>query len=395
MPVFALPAVALAAVIASVLPTIPAGADTAIDTSLTQSIRTAMSTSTAHAWTVVIDVAGRGRVVDVSGTYAMLPASTQKLFTTLPVLLREPNARFSTSFAATKGPSLGVLHADLVVHSSGDPTLMAADLNRLAQRVHNAGVRKVVGRLVVDIGSLPTVRVRTGWKSTYIPDDIPPLSPFPVSGDRLSTSSLYLSNPTAANIAYLRGRLKANGVGITGASIVARHVSTPRVFTSHSSATFASLVRTTLLVSQNFYAEQFFSAFGAAAVSQTASAAGASADTTTDGSGLSLRDHVTSEAEVALLEYAANSPAADALRGSLPVACRTGTLQHDLCASSTAGMVVAKTGSLDGVKTLAGYTTDGLGRAVTFAILTNSDRNTDAAMASMQKVLTVVRGYTG
>jgi D-alanyl-D-alanine carboxypeptidase/D-alanyl-D-alanine-endopeptidase (penicillin-binding protein 4) len=370
-------------------------ATSTIDGSLTTRVRARMATSTAHAWSVVVDIAGRGKVVDVAGGTALRPASTEKLYTTLPVLLNQPTRRLGTSFASTKGPSRGVLHADLVVHSSGDPTLGGNDIVRMAKHLHDGGVRKVTGRLVLDIGGLPTTRVRPGWKSSYVPSDIAPLSPFPIAGDRVSSSSSYIAAPTTGNLAYVRARLKAAGVGILGSSVVTRHVSTPHVFVSHSSVAMSAIVRTTLLYSVNFYAEQMLSIEGRSTITATSDAAGATNTKAYDGSGLSLDDVTTTRAEVALLKYAAKSSAASSLRGSLPVACRTGTLEHDLCATATAGQVWAKTGTLDGVKCLAGYTTDGAGRAVTFAILTNGDKSTSTAMSAMQKVLVLLRGYTG
>ena len=375
--------------------TVQPRATSTIDGNLTSGVRSRMATSTAHAWSVVVDIAGRGRVVDIAGATGLRPASTEKLYTTLPVLINQPNRRLGTAFGSTKGPSLGVLHADLIVRSSGDPTLGGPDIDRLAKHLHDGGVRKVAGRLVLDIGGLPMDRVRSGWKSSYVPADVAPLSPFPIGGDRLSSSSAYLSRPTAGNLAFLRARLKNAGVGITGDTVVLRHVSMPRVFTSHSSATLASIVRTTLLYSVNFYAEQLLSIEGRAAVTATSNAAGVTNTSATDGSGLSLNDVTTTRAEVALLKYSTASSANTLLRGSLPVACRTGTLEHDLCATITAGKVAAKTGTLDGVKCLAGYTTDGAGRAVTFAILTNGDASTTKAMAAFQQVLALVRVYKG
>jgi D-alanyl-D-alanine carboxypeptidase/D-alanyl-D-alanine-endopeptidase (penicillin-binding protein 4) len=392
----AVPLIAASPSVAATTPTSAAAPrTTTLDASLTNGVRARMATSTAHAWSAVVDVAGKGRVVDIAGGYGLRPASTEKLFTTLPVLLNQPNRRLTTTIGSTKGPSRGVLRADLVVRSSGDPTLYGADIVRLAKRLHDAGVRKVTGRLVLDIGGLPTTRVRTGWKSSYIPGDVAPLSPFPVAGDRLSSTASYLTSPTAGNLAYLRAQLKAAGVGIVGSSVVARHVSMPHYFTSHSSVTLAAIVRTALLYSVNFYAEQLLSIEGRATITATSDAAGVTNSRSYDGSGLSIDDIATTRAEVALLTYAAKSSAATSLRASLPVACRTGTLEHDLCATATAGKVWAKTGTLDGVKCLAGYTTDGAGRAVTFAILTNGDKSTSTAMSAMQKVLTLVRGYTG
>jgi serine-type D-Ala-D-Ala carboxypeptidase/endopeptidase (penicillin-binding protein 4) len=379
---------------ATATPTAVAPRTSTIDASLTQGVRARMATSTAHAWSAVVNIAGKGRVVDVSGGYGLRPASTEKLYTTLPVLLNQPSRRLSTIIGSTATPSRGVLRADLVVRSSGDPTLFGADVVRLAQRLHDAGVRKVTGRLVLDIGGLPTTRVRTGWKSSYVPGDVAPLSPFPIAADRLSTSSSYILAPTTGNLAYFRARLKAAGVGILGKSVVARHVSMTHYFTSHSSVPMSAIVQTTLLYSVNFYAEQLLSIEGRSTITTTSNAAGVTTNTAYDGSGLSIDDVTNARSEVALLMYAAKSKAATLLRSSLPVACRTGTLKDDLCATATAGKVWAKTGTLDGVKCLAGYTTDGAGRVVTFAILTNGDKSTSTAMSAMQKVLTLIRGYT-
>jgi D-alanyl-D-alanine carboxypeptidase len=288
-----------------------------------------------------------------------------------------------------------VLHADLVVSSSGDPSLRKVDVTNLAKRLHDAGVRKVTGRLVLDIGDLPTVRVRPQWKSSYVPDDIAPLSPFPVGGDLLHSTAGYLAHPTSGNIAFLRSQLTSAGVSVAGTSVVARHVSMPHVFTAHRSPTMAALVQTTLLDSVNFYAEQLLSIEGRGAVTATSNAAGVTSNSSSDGSGLSLNDRTSAASEVALLEYATRSAAAGALRASLPLACRTGTLKHLLCATLTAGKVWAKTGTLDGTKCLAGYTTDAKGRVVTFAILTNGDRSTATAMTAMSKVLALLRTYRG
>src|SRR5437868_12503806 len=69
---------------------------TTLDSSLTNGVRARMATSTAHTWSVVVNIAGKGRVVDVNGGYGLRPASTEKLFTTLPVLLNQPNRRLTT-----------------------------------------------------------------------------------------------------------------------------------------------------------------------------------------------------------------------------------------------------------------------------------------------------------
>jgi D-alanyl-D-alanine carboxypeptidase len=365
------------------------------DSSLASAVRSRMAAATARSWSVVIDVAGKGRVVDINGSRGYQPASTQKLFTTVPILLKQPTNRLVTSVGSAVAPVRGVLHGDLVVTASGDPNLRVSNLLRLARAVRAAGVRRVAGHLVLDVGSMSLNRGRSGWKSSYIPGEVGPLSPFPVNRDQLSYTSGYLRNPTAANLLVMRHQLNAAGVTILGSDDVRRHVATSNVLASHSSSTLASIIRDTLVFSENFYAEQLLTIQGGrGSVSATTSAAGVSSPSyATDGSGLSYSDVQSARGEATLLSYAASTSAGPLLHSSLPVACRTGTLEHLLCGPRTAGKVFAKTGTLDHAKALSGYTTDAKGRAVTFAILTNGDRSTSTAMRAIEKVVYLLRGY--
>jgi D-alanyl-D-alanine carboxypeptidase/D-alanyl-D-alanine-endopeptidase (penicillin-binding protein 4) len=155
-----------------------------------------------------------------------------------------------------------------------------------------------------------------------------------------------------------------------------------------------TIISHTLRWSDNFMAEQMLSIEGMSAVAATAGAAGASGSAT-DGSGLSLSDRRTAHGEVALLKAAHNGPAAAALLASLPVACSTGTLEHEMCHTSAAGKVFAKTGTLAHTKALAGYTTDAQGRLVSFAFLTGGDVSTSKAMNAIERSVILLRHYAG
>ena len=364
----------------------------AVDPRLTSAIRAKMSQSTASSYGVVVDIEGVGRVVDLNGSAGLLPASTEKLFTTLPMLLNRSQDVLVTTVGSTAPPSSGVVHGDLVVRTAGDPTLMGMDVVSLARQVHSAGVRRVTGRIVLDPGSLPSARTRGGWKSSYVPWDIGPLAPFPVHFDTWQTSSWYVTHPTAGNLVLLRNRLAKAGVKVVGGTVIVRGASMTTVLARHSSASMAHVVRHTLRQSDNFAAEQLLSIQGWGPIDDVVKAAGSSG-TATDGSGLSLKDRRSAAAEVALLDYAHGTSAANLLVGSLPVACQVGTLEHEFCDTIGAGKVFAKTGTLDHVKTLAGYTTDAKGRWVTFAILTNGDSSTSKASLAIDRAVLVLRRY--
>jgi D-alanyl-D-alanine carboxypeptidase/D-alanyl-D-alanine-endopeptidase (penicillin-binding protein 4) len=91
-----------------------------------------------------------------------------------------------------------------------------------------------------------------------------------------------------------------------------------------------------------------------------------------DGSGLSRQNLVTPQAMVMLLQYASKQPWATEFRSTLPVAGVDGSLAERFKGPPAQGQVFAKTGSLGGVKSLAGYLTTNHGEQIAFAIISNN-----------------------
>lgn len=91
-----------------------------------------------------------------------------------------------------------------------------------------------------------------------------------------------------------------------------------------------------------------------------------------DGSGLSRQNLVTPHAIVKLLEYIHTQPWGENFRSTLPVGGVDGTLFDRFRDPRLHGRVDAKTGSLDGVKSLSGYAQTDRGEKVAFSILTNN-----------------------
>lgn len=89
-----------------------------------------------------------------------------------------------------------------------------------------------------------------------------------------------------------------------------------------------------------------------------------------DGSGLSLYNYASAELLGKLLIFAYDHPEVYRhLLPSLPVAGEDGTLEHRMRGTTTRGNVKAKTGTVEGVSTLAGYCTNSNGHTLCFAIL--------------------------
>jgi len=369
----------------------------AINATLQSRIAQRMSQATASHYGFVVDIDNVGRVVSLSPGKPMRPASTQKLFTTLPLLLDNADESLTTDVVAAEAPVGGVVAGDLVVRASGDPSLVKANLADLARRLHKAGVSRVTGRLVLDIGSLPSNTRQTGWKWDFVPGDIGPLSPFPVDRDWWRMDSSYIAHPTLSNLGLLRQQLNRFGIRIRGGNAISRSTTATVVLAAHKSAPMRELIKQTLRWSDNFYAESLLAVLGGhAPVNKTSHLAGVTdKSSATDGSGLSYDDRETARGEATLLGYAQTSPAVGDLMRALSAACRYGTLRHRFCHTPGSGMVFAKTGTLSHSSALAGYTTDALGRKVTFAVITGGVRSIDAAERAIDRAVLVLRNFRG
>jgi serine-type D-Ala-D-Ala carboxypeptidase/endopeptidase (penicillin-binding protein 4) len=90
-----------------------------------------------------------------------------------------------------------------------------------------------------------------------------------------------------------------------------------------------------------------------------------------NGSGLSRRERLTANGLARLLAAADASPVREEFASSLAVAAMDGTVQKRFRDGSVAGQALLKTGSLEGVRALAGYVIDAEGRRYIVAAVIN------------------------
>jgi D-alanyl-D-alanine carboxypeptidase len=364
-----------------------------IDASLTTQIRNKLSHATATGYSAAINVDGLGPVVRLHSAHASRPASTEKLFTTIPMLLVMPDRQLTTEIRATAAPQNGVINGNLVVEARRDPSMTRHALRDLAAQVRQAGVHKVTGKLKVDVRDMSMMTRRSGWKQDSVPWDIGPLSPFPVNEDWYRRDSAYLSHPTLSNASLFRSYLIDAGVHVVGGATVVRHSTASTVITQRTSPTMAAMIRHALRQSDNFYAESFLFHEGVGRVQDLIKTAQIPDAYFTDGSGLSYADRESTRGELKLLRYVQTTSAGDALFSSLPVGCQSGTLVTWFCNTIGSGHVWAKTGTLLHDKALAGYTIDARGRRVTFSFLAHGVRNISAAQRAIAAAVLVMRRY--
>lgn len=125
-----------------------------------------------HWGVLVVDPATGRSVYSRNAENKFVPASNQKILVTATAFaLLRPDYRYTTSlWTAAEVDGRGVLHGDLVLPGTGDPTLSdrfhesaTAPLEALTTQVAAAGIREVRGALVVDASRWDSTSVPGSW----------------------------------------------------------------------------------------------------------------------------------------------------------------------------------------------------------------------------------------
>jgi D-alanyl-D-alanine carboxypeptidase/D-alanyl-D-alanine-endopeptidase (penicillin-binding protein 4) len=116
-----------------------------------------------------------------------------------------------------------------------------------------------------------------------------------------------------------------------------------------------------------------------------------------DGSGLSRNNRISPAAMVAVLQYMYGAPHGhfEALLDALSHAGIDGTLEKRMRFPETKGRVFAKTGYIDGVRTLAGYVQTKSGKWLAFAFFYNQASKTKPLTALQDQACRLLAEWTG
>jgi serine-type D-Ala-D-Ala carboxypeptidase/endopeptidase (penicillin-binding protein 4) len=392
--------------VARPIPAVPSsganGHHSAALTSLDQAIRQALHGSTARHADYRVDVAGVGHVAR-GQDLETAPASNEKVFVAVTALQQLGTAyHFTTTVSSTAPIVDGTVHGDLVLTTSGDPTLTGHDLRRFAARLANKGLGHVSGHLIVDASRYANGTRAPGWKPGFVGSQTGPVSAFAVDENTWKHTKAFRNDPRPANAHLWRTILNKKGITIGHSTEIARAPAGTTVLAAHDSESLQALLDVALPESDNFVFEMLLRELGArrsghgtrktglAAVHAEARTLGVSLGTLYDGSGLSYSNRESTRQLRAWLVAAHALPTFDAFYGALPVSCRTGTLEDRMCGRRVAGKVHAKTGTLDHRRALSGYTVTASGRRVTFSFLlsgiddmTKAGNHLDAAVRAI------------
>ncbi|MFZ0089584.1 MAG: D-alanyl-D-alanine carboxypeptidase/D-alanyl-D-alanine-endopeptidase [Solirubrobacteraceae bacterium] len=370
---------------------------TAAGATLVRSLATGMRQAGSYSGADVVDLStGQTLYTHDAGT-GRLPASVEKLYTTVSALQRfGPTATLTTSILGLGQRQGTRFVGTLYLRGGGDPTFGSATfdhadygggatIQRLVANFERAtGIRALTGNIVADETMFDTDR------GTPATDNQPSIE---VEGElsalafdrgwATSDGTVYNAHPAIEAGEQLVAALRAAGVTVPRRTRVTAGSTPPGTTTLATvhSPSIASLISLTNTPSDNFFAETLLKDLGARFGGSGSTAAGAAVvraqiaqsfgirPRLNDGSGLSRYDLTSPLQVVTLLRGMATNPQFTA---SLAVAGETGTLGDEMQGTYAEGRCRGKTGTLHDVSNVVGYCQARDGHTLAFAFMMNA-----------------------
>ena len=318
---------------------------------------------------LVYDLTADSTIYSYGAKQTLRPASAMKLLTAVTALDQlGGDYQYRTSLLYTGEVKDSVLLGDIYCVGGMDPMFDEDDMNVFVRSICALGIDSIHGRLVAATSFKEENLLGEGW---CWDDDNPQLSPLLVSrknefldclSEKLRRSGIALDAP------YATGTLPKNALNLSTRYRPLKEILVPM-----------------MKESDNLYAESMFFQIAAKMGPRPAKASHARQLIKTtlgkagveniqykiaDGSGLSLYNYVTPELMVKLLVYAyRKSDIIYHLYSALPIAGEDGTLKKRMLKTPASGRVRAKTGTLTGISSLAGYCPTSQGHMLAFCII--------------------------
>ena len=317
----------------------------------------------------------------------MRPASTMKLVTAITALDKLGGSyQFKTTLKYTGTVENGVLNGDVYCVGGMDPRFNSDDMTSFVMSIKDMGVDTIRGSIYADRSMKDAALLGEGW---CWDDDNPVLSPL-VFGRK----DIFMDR-------FLR-KLKEVGIVYEDELTYVKRCPEGAFTLCTRFHTMDQILNKMMKESDNLYAESMYYQIAASTGNRPASAKSArsverqlirkigldsSLYKLADGSGLSLYNYLSAELEVKLLRYAyQNENIWNHLLPSLPIAGVDGTLKKRMKTSFAHDNVKAKTGTLTGIISLAGYCTASNGHEICFSIINNGVMHGSNARSFADKV---------
>jgi D-alanyl-D-alanine carboxypeptidase/D-alanyl-D-alanine-endopeptidase (penicillin-binding protein 4) len=326
---------------------------------------------TSQVGLMVYDLDGDSALYCKNHRQLMRPASCMKLVTAITALeTLGGNYEYQTRIYYTGSIQAGTLVGNLYCVGGFDPTLTQDDVAVMVESVRNMGIDSISGSIVGDRTMKEVLDYGEGW---CWDDDNPMLIPLTIGRKDIFLTTFVKE--------LSRQGIRTGGIQLLSSGITP---SNARLISSYRHG-IDQILQRMMKESDNFYAESMFYQTAASTGRRPAKASdvrtitkqfikriglGGNPYKIADGSGLSLYNYVSAELLVHLLRYAYHKQDINEhLLPALPIAGVDGTLKKRMTGTAAEGNVCAKTGTLTGISSLAGYLTTYGGRQLCFAII--------------------------
>lgn len=318
------------------------------------------------------------------------PASTMKLVTAIAAIDKLGGSyQFKTELCYTGEVSGRTLRGNIYCVGGFDPRFNNDDMRSFVEGVRKMGVDTIRGNIYADKSMKDSDLAGEGW---CWDDDNPVLSPL-----LIGRKDLFVER-------FIR-ELSEAGI-VVEANVSERQRPDDAFCIVSRFHTIDQVLMKMLKESDNLYAESMFYQLAAATGNRPAKASHAASVIErlitkvglnprryriADGSGLSLYNYMSAEVEVAFLRYAfRNNNIYLHLHPALPEAGVDGTLRSRMNGTFTRGNVFAKTGTVTGVSSLAGYCTAANGHRLAFSIINQGVMHASNARRFQDRVCTLL-----
>ncbi|HEV7168568.1 MAG TPA: D-alanyl-D-alanine carboxypeptidase/D-alanyl-D-alanine-endopeptidase [Micrococcaceae bacterium] len=393
---------------------------------LSQQLESTLVAQGGGDFTALVQDAASGQVLYSRNASApRIPASNLKLLTAVAAL---------KNLGAEKRLSTKVLSgadANSIVLQAGGDVLLGKDASQPGKTVGHAGVATLAAQTAaalkaagvsgpVSISVDDTLFTGPALDQNWLPADvdageIAPVFPMALYGARLDPDVSVGPRPQDSPMsvaAVFAAQLKSDGVQVGSSVQRAKAGDGARTLAAVDSATVAEQVEYMLQASDNYVAETMGrltalamkkdgSFTGAtAAVKETIGSLGVDTDGLVmgDSCGLAVNDRVSAEQLTRVVNVMLTNPSQDIRQAvlGLPIAGLSGTLGDRYIDRTTvggAGLVRAKTGTLNAVLSLSGYVVDTDGRLLVFSFIGNDfSAGSEQAKPAIDKAATILAG---
>ncbi len=314
---------------------------------------------TTQVGLMVYDLTADSVLYERNARQLMRPASTMKVVTAITALDRlGSDYAYRTRICHTGTLANGRLNGDLYCVGGFDPTLTTDDIKAMAESLHQQGVDTLQGNVIADLTMKEALDYGEGW---CWDDKNPLLTPLSVGRKNNFLNQLVQE-------------MANDSIVLIDTNIMESRCPDDATLLTTCQHSIDQILLRMMKNSDNFYAESMFyqiaahvagqctakASDGRQAIKQLIRKIGLNADSYrfADGSGLSLYNYVSAELETMLLRYAWRNQRIYAhLYPAMPIAGEDGTLEKRMKGEFTQGNVHAKTGTLTGISSLAGYCT--------------------------------------